>query len=342
MSSGIQVDRGTPATVQKSSLSVYRTSIHNLLTLARSCRTPAGHIKILQNTTGGSLTLTSSSKRLFASLAVKKPIIQLLVTAAQGHLGAYSDGGLFTITFATDLVLNSLDSSQNVKILAEIYEKLLFICLNYMRSEMCRFKYIAKVSDIRFMTNFVKSVLVTKPLCCLYDFNLDHIIRLVLETFLQCVSDSDQCLTVSDSVYSICTSGYRVTESRVVEGLLLLAPEYSRFKTSDIKPKYVNHNSRQNIKVAMVTLSLSGDLEELSDIDIEVGGDVSIDTVILEDLSGFCESLIQSEVGLVLCQKVVHPKLKLSLQSAGVVVVDRLGIQPIKFVTTLSGKLLVF
>lgn len=337
--SGIHPDGGPPGIVHRSSFLVYRPSLQNLLSLTRTCRTPSGHIKILQNSTGGNLILTSSSKRLFQSLSIKKPIIQLLVASAQGHLSAYSDGGLFLTTFATDLILRSLDSKQNIKILAEIYETFLTFSLAYMSSdtEACWFKYSASMSDIKFMTSYVRSVLYTKPLCCFYDSKLDFLSRLVLETFLQSISDKKQTLSVSENVFTVCTAGAEVTESSILEGLLLLAPEFSRFKSCNIKPKYVDRNKKQLIIVAMVTVSLSGDLEELSGIDFEISQSVSVDDVVLDELLEFCDHLIQSRVGLVLCQKVVHPRLKLHMQSAGVIVVDRLGIQSVKFVTNLTG-----
>ena len=65
---------------------------------------------------------------------------------------------------------------------------------------------------------------------------------------------------------------------------------------------------------------------------------IEMDTIVVDELLKFCEALIQSEVGLVLCQKVVHPRLKYRWRQAGVIVVDRLGLQPVAYVLKLTGN----
>lgn len=334
----IKVEKNPPALVQRSRLQMYREALHNFLELTSSSRSPKGKLKILQNTGGGSMTLTSSSKRLLQSLSVRKPVIQLLVTSTQGHLNAYSDGGLLLASFAADLVLISMDCKHNSKILTEIYEKFLTLCLEHLNSPDCIFRYKALMSNIGFMKSFVKSVLGTKSLCEWNDERLSYISKLVLETFLQSLSDERHSLNTCDNVYTITSSELDVLESRTLSGLLLPAPELSKFRKQDFK--LVLHGENKRIKLALVTASLSGDLDELSGVNYEVSQDVDIDAVILKGLSDFCDALVQSGVGLVLCQKVVHPKLKLSLRKFGVIVVDRLGLQPVKYITKLTGKIL--
>jgi len=43
-------------------------------------------------------------------------------------------------------------------------------------------------------------------------------------------------------------------------------------------------------------------------------------------------------VQVVLCQRVVHPQLKVFLRRQDVVVVDRIGAGPVPYLTTLTGK----
>ncbi|XP_053400205.1 molecular chaperone MKKS-like isoform X2 [Mercenaria mercenaria] len=264
------------------------------------------------------MTLTSSSKRLLQSLSVRKPIIQLLVSATQGHLSAYSDGGLFLASLASDLVLRSVDSNQNAKILAEVYETFLTLSLEYLNSDVCAFKYKAMMSDIKFMKSFVKSVLGTKSLCQWDKSKLEHVSNIVLETFLQCLSDDSQSMHASD-VFVMATLELDMLESKSMCGLLLPAPELSKFKVKPlIKAKTVGSGQSQDYKSGLNNRlnSLSGDLDELSGVKYEVSQDISVDTEMLERLSGFCDSIVQSNVGLVLCQKVIHPKLKLILRKS--------------------------
>lgn len=334
----IGVDPGSPASVQRSRLLHFKEAVGNFLDITISCRTPGGKIKILQNASGGNLTLTSSSKRLFQSLSVQKPIIQLLVTATQGHLGAYSDGGLFLATFAAKLVLKSIDSSRNPKVLAEVYEVFLTMCLEFLNSTHCTFKHAALMSDIKFMKLFVKSILESKPLCGLNESTVGHISKIILETFLQSVSEYNQSLYGSDNVYTVATVGADVLESRNFGGIVLPSPELSRFKMLDIEPKFEIRDDKTCILVALITVSLSGDLDELSQVNYVARQDIDVDTEVLERLLDFCESLVQSNVGLVLCQKVIHPQLKISLRRARVIVIDRIGLQSIKYVTKLTGR----
>ncbi|XP_060587993.1 molecular chaperone MKKS-like [Ruditapes philippinarum] len=335
--SSIKVTKDSSAIVQRSRLLGFRESVANFLQLTRSCHTPRGKMIVLQNTSGGCLTLTSSSRRLLQCLSVKKPVIQLLVSATQGHLSAFSDAGLFLSSFAADLVIRSIDCCQSEKILAEVYELFLTLSLDYLNSDDCGFKYPAIISDLSFMKIFVRSILGTKQLPQWNGIKLGHISNIIIETFLQCVTDGSRSLHVSDNICVMASLGLDVLNSYNVSGVLLPAPEMSKFKARPLKPKRVNLHSNNSIKVALITTSMSGDLDELAGVRYEVSQNIPTDGIIIDDLSNICDTMVQFDVGLVLCQRVMHPKLKHSLHKSGLIVVDRIGLQLVKYIINLTG-----
>ena len=297
-------------------------ALKTLLEIVSSSLGHHGNIKIFQNQSGGHLTLTSSSKRLLSSLSITKPVIQLLVSSAQGHLDAYKDGGLFLLSLATSLIKTSVESDLNCKILSEIYEKFLTLCVEYLSSDECSCKVNVVLSDIKFMKSCVRSIVQAKPLCRLNEEKLDLISRLLIEAFLTSVTDTDSAI---ESIHVIGIDDKDVLESKLVNGLMLQAPELSKYKK--LAFDFKRHKKEQNrIKVALVTVSMSGDLEEMPDAKLEVWNGVDIDSVLVEQEMKFCQQIVKCGVGLLLCQKVVHPKLKLELKRSGVLVLERLGL----------------
>lgn len=310
-------------------------ALQTLHTIVSSSRGPDGNTKLLQNQSGGHLTLTSSSKRLLSCLSITKPVIQLIVSSAQGHLDAYSDGGLFLISFATSLAEMSIESDLNCKSLSEIFERLLTICIEYTNLDSCGCKINAVLSDIKFMKSCVRTVIQSKPLCKLSEDKLDFISRLIIEAFLNNMSESESNVGIHN-IHIICNEDRCFLESKLLSGLMIQAPELSKFKVSkwDLK----RHREKRNrIKVAMVTVSMSGDLEEMPDAKLEVWNAVDLDSVLVEQEVKFCQQVIEAGVGILLCQKVVHPKLKLKLRRAGLLVVDRLGLNMVAVVCKISG-----
>ena len=311
------------------------SAIQVLHRLVSSSRGPHGNVKMLQNQSGGHLTVTSSCKRLLNSLSVTKPVIQLLVSAAQGHLEAFSDGGLFLVSLATNLSVSSMQSDLNCKILSEIFETFLSMCVEYLQSDDCGCKVSAALSDIKFMKSLVRTVIESKPLCKLTEDNLNLISRLVIEAFLSGVSDIHTNIGMRN-VHIVSRESRNIYESKLIQGLMIQAPELSKYKILDLNLKRCP-NVGNSVKVAMVTVSMSGDLEEMPDAKVEVMNGVDLDGVLVEQERKFCQRITELGVGLLICQKVVHPKLKLVLRQSGVIVVDRLGGNLVGIVCQITG-----
>ncbi|KAL5009275.1 hypothetical protein ScPMuIL_014856 [Solemya velum] len=135
----------------------------------------------------------------------------------------------------------------------------------------------------------------------------------------------------------------------------LITKSIGRFIAHDLRPYSVVDSSfhedeielqcrltNENcVKAVVVTASMSGDLEVLVDAKYEVDGNIDIEEEILKVLKLFCAYLIREHVGIVFCQKVIHPCLKLQLRGAGIIVLDRLGLQPANLTMEITGAVAV-
>lgn len=334
----IQKGKVQEGRVTSSSTRNWVKAVEKLRQLVQLCRSPSGKLVVSQSLVGGSLVLTSSSKILIQSLTVKKPIIQLLISAAQGHLNVYGDGGLFVLSFTASLVSGTIKSGMNLKISAEIFEMFLTAMCDFINCDTCCIKYPALVGNTKFMFSVTKTIIQPKLGCMLDEIEISYISNLLLQCFLLSVNGTESCC-VTDNVFITTHEGACVAESKVYDGLLLEAPDLSRYKHTALTPLLTTLNDRKAIKVVLVAVSLSGDYEETWNNSYKMLRDVDVEAEMLAKLLAFCESLIQHNVGLVLCQKVVHPLLKQHLGKAGVHVFDRIGLQMSKFSEKMAGKI---
>ena len=134
-------------------------------------------------------------------------------------------------------------------------------------------------------------------------------INCLLQAFLQSLPSLTQVIKPSPVNFVVC-EGSPTTESRVVHGVLLEAPSLASSDQTDwLKCR--------NIKVAVYNISMAGDSEEFfSDVKFEAvvrGLDTSVTDGMLRLMSSVVDKLSALEVGLVACQKCIHPMLKQNL-----------------------------
>ena len=336
--SKLQLDKTQDISLQIKQISDYRYNLLLFLDLVCALRGPGGKVSMLQNTNGGNLTLTSSSKLLFRGISVSKAIIKLIVSACQSHLSVFHDGGLFLSGLSAGLIIDGIDKNFNSVMLSDIFEVILTVLMEYLNSSEFFFKVKVCMSDLDFISSFVHAILKSKPLCQLNEGNLRCISQLIIECFLMNISEIER--SSLDGVYIHCQEGFGVTESFTREGILLPAPELSKFREKKLTLKHSKQVEKLVIKVAVITVSMSGDMEELSGVNYTVSDSVDFDDVVVDRLGRFCDFLISQDVGLVLCQKVVHPELKYRLKKEGLLIVDRIGNQPIGYLKSLTGMYL--
>lgn len=305
--------------------------------ITSSCRGPFGYVKMVQNSVGGHLTVTSTSTRLLNAMSFSNPIIKIIVSSIQGHLKRFQDGGHFLMSMSLNLVLESLNLDICRRVMADLYEVFLGICLEYLGgTESNCIQTSVVVSDIKQMSSIVKSILRTKPLCKLSHQSLKFCSNLLLETFLTSLPDSQAMDSFSDRVYMVSLEGEPVGKSTLLHGLLLQSPEIASYSVQTLPIRTAEEHG--DILVAVVTVSMSGDTDEVGTMKFEAHISIDTDDFFLHVLEEFCNQLVASGVGLLLCQRVVHPRLKRLLRDHSILVVDRLGLAAVPYIQDVSGN----
>ncbi|XP_041353432.1 McKusick-Kaufman/Bardet-Biedl syndromes putative chaperonin-like [Gigantopelta aegis] len=315
-----------------------RTCLTQFRDLVGSCRGPSGKIKMIQNKVGGHLTLTSTSSRLLAAMSFSHPVLQMVVGSTQNHLANFKDGGLLLCHFCLLLLESSLDKTWNRRHVVAVYENCLSKMEEYLSSSDCVCRFEVSISSIDEMMSFLHCILSSKPLCCLGDAGLDHLSKTILRSFLHSIPESTQRIYFSDRIYIQCMSNNVLLDSKFEKGILMICPELSSIFEQNIEvKKTVDYVGVEKIKVALVNVSMSGDAEELMDVHYEADRDVDVNESMLSAILNTCEGLVQRGVGMVLSQKVIHPRIKAYLRSCGVFFLDRIGALLMPYLRDVTG-----
>ncbi|XP_053140664.1 molecular chaperone MKKS isoform X2 [Hemicordylus capensis] len=120
-------------------------------------------------------------------------------------------------------------------------------------------------------------------------------------------------------------------DSTVYRGLMIEIPE---FHLTRILP--AKRATSDTIKMALFCMSLSGDLSDTGEGTIVVHHGVSLEAAVLDQLLNLGKRLVNDGIGLMVCQKVIHPALKQYLKENQVVAIERAGVammEPLKQMT---------
>jgi len=302
--------------------------------LVHSSRGPSGCLKMLHNNIGGHVTLTSVCKRMLDGLSVKTPVLKLLVSCVQGHASSYSDSSLFLADLALSLILGSLELDIHPRLVTDVLEYLMLESLNFLQVsavELASFIHQFNTNDLTDMSNITHTVLTSKPGCDFWAGEADHITSMLVTAFLKTSAESQhnlQYLTIE---------GISPAESFMTDGMLYAMPSIPVYKTKPISVE--RRNTR--ILVAVFNLSFAGDTSETMDSTILSEDSTAIDRIILQKMMTLCDDLVSLGVGVVACQRVIHPEIKRRLRRENVLVLDRLGIQYIYCIQVLTGAKLL-
>ncbi|XP_068088587.1 molecular chaperone MKKS [Hyperolius riggenbachi] len=297
-----------------------------------SCYGPTGRLKHVHNGSGGYIITTSQSSALFTGLAVSHPALQLLVVSVRNHISSFKDGGLFTAIFCCTLLDQCLSLPLSTHKVITLNKSLLNMCLSYLKSENCACKIRVDFSSNKCLSDLTRSIISSKPACMLSVKELDHITVLVVKAFLFTVpAESGSCVILGRTVI-VRVEGLSVMESTVVPGLLIEVPGSSwkrSVPTSEIPPV--------NLKLALFSVSLSGDFSDTGDGTLDVMEGVNPEQVVLDQLMVLCKQLVEDHVNILVCQKVIHPSLKQYLKEQKVIAVERLGAALMKPLSQMTG-----
>ena len=256
----------------------------------------------------------SSSNQLFHAVNPSSDVINLLFSFLKQQLHKYKDGGCFTGLLATSIIQRLLkEGSASVQANPQQRnDSILEFCVKEIRSSLSWKCNIGRFADV---AKIIRSILVTK--LKLTKIECKHLCLLLARVF-----------TMSDSwrnchVIKITDDGKSdLIESQLEDGLLLRLEQYSMLSNDN---KGVHHNKR----VICFSISIALDSEEMfgdEKVSIETGSSRQIKNDIMQHtlLNTVC-TLLVGRVDLIICQKVIHPRVKAFLRDHGIEWVDRVG-----------------
>lgn len=301
-------------------------ALNLLLKITSSCR--KGCIQMVQNSVGGHLTMTSTCTRLLQSLSVSKPVIRLIVTAVQGHHQHFTDGGHFVSMLTVLLLTKSMDLNVSNSYLSELYDRFLTIIDEDISADSSKINL--DISSLKQMTNFVKSIIGRKPLCKLNQYDLDNFSKLLVQVFANYLPCEGRSGSWEENIYIIPVEGLSVSNSELCQGLLLQGYQLPQTAVNNVRK--VNYQ----ITVVIVTVSMTGDTEEIMEAEYEVFNEMSEEKTVLSRIMKFCDRCAELNVGVIFCQKVIHPSVKSYLYKQNILPIERIGSQMIPFILKLT------
>ncbi|POI29152.1 hypothetical protein CIB84_007098 [Bambusicola thoracicus] len=303
-----------------------------LIAILKSCYGPAGRLKQLHNGLGGYVCLTSQSSAILGHLSVSHPVLKVLTASVQNHVSRFSDCGLFTAILCCSLVENFKNLNIASCTVIKISKHLLSLCTDYLKSEACGCRVSVDFSDLETLLCLVRSILTSKPACMLNKTEVDHLAVLIVKAFMYTVPCHPETKPVLGKCVTVPVKGKRVLDSTVIPGLLIETPEIQFAKPFSVK------RTSDAVKVAVFCVSMSGDLFDPEEGTVTVHHRISLEMSELDQLLNVGKQLVNDEVGLVVCQKVIHPSLKQYLKDNHVIAVDRAGLSVMEPLSQVTGS----
>ncbi|XP_065256994.1 molecular chaperone MKKS [Emys orbicularis] len=308
-------------------------SLSVLSGIVKSCYGPTGRLKQLHNGMGGYVRTTSQSSALLGGLSITHPVLKVLTASVQNHISRFSDCGLFTAILCCSLVENFQRINFAACTVTKISRHLLSLCTDYLKSEACGCRISVDFDNIKTLLSLVHSILASKPACMLNKTEANHLSTLVLRAFLLTIPHTIETNVVLGTCVIVPVKDKRVMDSTVFPGLLIEIPEFQLARTFPVK-----RVSSSTIKMALFCISMSGDLSNIGEGTIIVHHGISLEVAVLDQLLNLGKQLVNDQVGLVMCQKVIHPSLKQYLKEHHVITIDRVGVSMMEPLSKMTGS----
>ncbi|XP_069810859.1 molecular chaperone MKKS [Dendropsophus ebraccatus] len=296
-----------------------REPLSVLRLIVTSCYGPSGRLKQIHNGSGGCVTTTSHSAALLGGLSVSHPALQLLVASIRNHISTFSDCGLFAAILCCTLIDRGLSLSVSTHKVIRLNKSLSDMCLSYLKSEDCACKVRVDFTHSRLLLNLTRSLLSSKPACMMTVKEIDYVSLLIVRSFLHKVPNESSPSHILGRTLTVTVEGPSVMDSAFFPGVLI---ELSAYSWSRLIPSGLPST---DLKLALFSVSLCGEFSDTGDGTVEVMAGVDPEKVMLDQLIILGKQLVEDQVQILLCQKVIHPSLKLYLKEHNVLAVDRLG-----------------
>lgn len=301
------------------------STLRSFCRMLLSCVGPEGGIKIVISGAGYT-TFTSSSSRLLNNITLSNPICVFIKQIIQSQINAFFDHGLYTGILITSLLEKILSHNIGLSVpaAASVIEHLSSILLSLFDLSCIKLK--ADFSTVEQLLALVKSVLSSKPTCGLTRVDIQNLQLSIVKGFLQTTNK-----TFGDVIVE-CIEASEM-KSDVFPGILY------QINYDDISTVlYEKCNKKGYISLLLFNIMLTGeDTSKISENrSIRLEGRKNYNSFVEEAVKLF-EQLVELNIDVVACQKVVHPTLCLYLQRKGILLLDRMGTDLTHAVEKLSG-----
>ncbi|XP_030052184.1 molecular chaperone MKKS [Microcaecilia unicolor] len=311
---------------------VISQSLSVLSEILKSCYGPSGRLKQLHNGIGGNVCTTSQSSALLGGCTVSHPVLKVLIASVRTHVSCFSDCGLFAAILCCNLIENFQRTALTPHTVGKISKHLLSLCTDYLKSEECGCRVAVDFGSSKALLSLACTVLTSKPACMLTVKEANYISALLLKAFLLTVpNEMGTNISLGKSII-VPIEGQRVTDSAVFPGLLIEMPVFELRKLFPVK-----RWSASTIQMALFSISLSGELPDTGKGMVVVQSGVSPERAVLDQLILLGQQMVKDQIGILVCQKVVHPSLKQYLKGHCVMVVDRVGAAAMEPLRRMTG-----
>ena len=255
----------------------------------------------------------SSSNQLFNAVTPSNDVTNLMFSFLKQQQHQYRDGGCFTGLLATSIIQRILKENNPLLQVNAQYgsDTILELCIKEIRSSLSWKCNIGRFADV---AKIVRSILLTK--LKLTKMECTHLCLLFSRVF-----------TMKDSwknchVIKITNDGKSdLIESRLEQGLLLRLEQYSMIFNNREEIHY-------NTRVICFSVSIAFDSEEMfgdEKMCIETGSSRQLKHDVMEHTLLNTACTVVGKVDLIICQKVIHPRIKAFFHDHGIEWVDRVG-----------------
>jgi len=161
-----------------------------------------------------------------------------------------------------------------------------------------------------------------------------------MELFLKSfdVGKSVPMSTKADPVLYTTVEGAPIRNSHILEGMLVDACHIPTYKKQPLYARVLQGGLHAGqIGVAIFNVSMSGDTDNYMDVIFESSSASILEEGAQEQIMQLTAELCKRSVGAILCQKVIHPRVKQFVRRQGVLVFDRLGFVQIEALHHIAG-----
>ncbi|KAF6029205.1 MKKS [Bugula neritina] len=258
-----------------------------------------------QNPCNSLITVSRHSSSLISNYHTENPLVQLILTAIERHMSVYKDGGCSLGTMICHLILQFYNSEYHPKLYTGILSWCSQQCVSLL-STLSNQKLEINAKSIR---SVIHDTLSSKVLTYMELSALDLMVTHLAEIFI-----------LSGGKMTSNTIDYIRTEDVKHNVLLYTGIILDRYHSVVTLPAGC-------YKTVFVTCSMTGDTDELHKAVYTGQSSQPITQAVMNRMSHIVKELSAQNVTLLVCQKVIHPEIKLLLRSHRISYLERLGLK---------------